>query len=456
MPDVEIVPFPPARRGRLIREVAADIASIGMPAREHYWREACDDIALPLLHAGVAPDEVRRAIIGLLGKGGALALLAGGLKAVRLAGTPVAGFFETLAMRNALAARSLARTPRLLERIGDATRVLVRRVPGVGLLAKGFGLMGGAVAGLTAPVWGAIAAGVIAIAAGGLWLYRNWDRASSVVSGFARRIGEELAPALDWISEKWDAIKSALGLDGVFDAIGAGLTKAREAISGFVDWVKSFFTREVLGEEEKAAWGEAGYGMADRLIEGIKAAFAGGAVLFDLGVEAVQSLWDGMVARFDQLLDWVRGIPGRIASAIGDISLRGAVSSMIPEGIRNRFGGGEESATSGHRAKGGPVWSGGSFLVGEDEPEVFTPKTGGEITPLSAIERSTNKLLSSASRGSSSPAAGGNSVALNGGIHIHVDGARDPENLIRTIRSRIEDEIDAALRGINADSGVRA
>lgn len=42
------------------------------------------------------------------------------------------------------------------------------------------------------------------------------------------------------------------------------------------------------------------------------------------------------------------------------------------------------STQSGHRARGGKVWSGGSFLVGENEPEIFTPGTGGAVTPVSA------------------------------------------------------------------------
>jgi len=40
------------------------------------------------------------------------------------------------------------------------------------------------------------------------------------------------------------------------------------------------------------------------------------------------------------------------------------------------------SQTYGGRQEGGPVTGGSAFLVGEAGPEVFTPKTNGEIIPL--------------------------------------------------------------------------
>jgi SLT domain-containing protein len=36
---------------------------------------------------------------------------------------------------------------------------------------------------------------------------------------------------------------------------------------------------------------------------------------------------------------------------------------------------------SGARAYGGPVFSGGAYLVGERGPELFTPDRAGQITP---------------------------------------------------------------------------
>jgi len=39
----------------------------------------------------------------------------------------------------------------------------------------------------------------------------------------------------------------------------------------------------------------------------------------------------------------------------------------------------------GARAAGGPVMSGGTYLVGERGPELFTPGTSGSITPNNAL-----------------------------------------------------------------------
>jgi len=44
----------------------------------------------------------------------------------------------------------------------------------------------------------------------------------------------------------------------------------------------------------------------------------------------------------------------------------------------------------GARAAGGPVMSGGTYLVGERGPELFTPGTSGSITPNSALGGNAN------------------------------------------------------------------
>jgi|GEM_PF-1015035 len=414
--------------------------------------------------------------IGLLGKGGALSLLAGGLRAITFLGTPVAGFFETLRMRNALAARSLGRTPSVLERIGDATRVLIRRVPGVGLASKALGGVGVALAGITAPVWMGIAAGALALGAAGIWLHKNWEKVSAFLSGFGRRIKEEFAPALEWVGEKWGQLKEALGLDAVFEAIGASLTGAREKISDFFEWIKSFFKREVLSDEDKAAWGDAGEGAADMLINGVKMVFTkfipwvmGGwaSDLFQAvaGIsiyEAGQKMVDTLKQAFFDFLDWLRELPGRILSAIGNIDLSSIINWPSPPAwFTNRpswmgGSGGTGNDVSGHRARGGPVWPGGSFLVGDGgEEEVFTPNTGGQITPLSAIERRADELMQGigASASTSSRAAGPVNVSIG---DIIIKGASDPAETARQVRDMLSREIEAALRGVNADMGVRS
>jgi hypothetical protein len=87
---------------------------------------------------------------------------------------------------------------------------------------------------------------------------------------------------------------------------------------------------------------------------------------------------------------------------------------------------------SGHRAAGGNVWPGGSFLVGENEAEIFTPKGAGTITPVSK--------------------AGGGGGIRFGDIHIH--GMTNPEQAADVVVKRIEDKLAGLLRGSHSDSGA--
>ena len=53
------------------------------------------------------------------------------------------------------------------------------------------------------------------------------------------------------------------------------------------------------------------------------------------------------------------------------------------------------------KAEGGPVKAGGSYIVGERGPEMFTPNTGGRITSNSDLQGSTNIVVNVDASGSS-------------------------------------------------------
>ena len=77
-------------------------------------------------------------------------------------------------------------------------------------------------------------------------------------------------------------------------------------------------------------------------------------------------------------------------------------------GVANPFGGGGSSGISfgsvdlgvGLRANGGPVKRGGSFIVGERGPELFSPGISGMITPNHALGGSTNVVVNVDASGS--------------------------------------------------------
>src|SRR5690606_32249899 len=99
---------------------------------------------------------------------------------------------------------------------------------------------------------------------------------------------------------------------------------------------------------------------------------------------------------FFDFIEWCKGLPGMILGAIGSIDLGslfqlpdvGAVATGIGRSLGGVFGQTSAPANenlSGHRATGGPVWSGGTYRVNEREQEVFTPHTSGTVTPVSEL-----------------------------------------------------------------------
>jgi len=110
-----------------------------------------------------------------------------------------------------------------------------------------------------------------------------------------------------------------------------------------------------------------------------------------------------MIALTDSQKNQIRVLvdTGDLERAIGLIGIIGA-SGYTPELNAMRY--------RGARAAGGPVAGGGSYLVGERGPELFTPGTSGNITPNSAL--------------------GG------GGITVNVNGG-DPNAIVRALQQYV-------------------
>ena len=82
----------------------------------------------------------------------------------------------------------------------------------------------------------------------------------------------------------------------------------------------------------------------------------------------------------------------------GDLLLPGSFGiSSIDRSTPNVRG----SGMFGRRASGGPVMGGGSYLVGEQGPEMFSPGVSGMITPNHALGGSTNIVVNVDASGSS-------------------------------------------------------
>ncbi|KQW27033.1 hypothetical protein ASE36_18985 [Rhizobium sp. Root274] len=223
-----------------------------------------------------------------------------------------------------------------------------------------------------------------ALGAAATWIWNNWQNLSNFFSGFAdgfmknfQPIGPVLQPIVKGFGDLFGFLSNLLGpiqdTDGAF-----------------------------------RSWGET----------------VGGAVAQGVNsvVSAIEKLVGLLVTAYEKAVAFGEAISG--ALSFGD--------NMSGKGI----GGGKSARTanSGHRAAGGPVWGGSSYLVGEKGPEIFTPGRTGTITPNGK--------------------AGGGDVIVNlGGVTIH--GVANDEEAAQRLVAVIERRVGEALRGAHADMGAR-
>lgn len=72
---------------------------------------------------------------------------------------------------------------------------------------------------------------------------------------------------------------------------------------------------------------------------------------------------------------------------------RFAIDSLVRRPIENLLTNALTGTFGGARAAGGPVAAGQRYLVGERGPELFTPASGGAITPMGGAPVSVNITL---------------------------------------------------------------
>ncbi|TGQ92183.1 phage tail tape measure protein [Mesorhizobium sp. M8A.F.Ca.ET.208.01.1.1] len=370
------------------------------------FADAYPQLTSNLVQAGAALISFRVALAGLsflgLNLRGALLTIALGI--ANIGGRAIVAAKNAVALQRALGAMSGQKLG-AFGTFATALRGMIFAVPGVSMIASALAAVGSALAAITAPAWGLIALGVAAVAAAGALLWKYWDRITSVLSGVASAFAEELAPAIKAIQPVLDLLRP------VGEAIAAGFDKARAALSAFGDWIGSFFSREVLSEDQKAQWATAGHDAAIRMIEAIKSVFSG-------------------------LVEWAASLGAQIGNAIASAASAaiGKLRSYLPS-----FGGAASPAASagsqvgalaGHRAGGGPVRAGGSYLVGERGPEVVTMGRSGHVRPNSSL--------------------GG--AALHQTNNITISGvAGDLRELADQIGHILEKKTEMLVRGLHAD-----
>lgn len=156
----------------------------------------------------------------------------------------------------------------------------------------------------------------------------------------------------------------------------------------------------------------------------------------------IQSLWDGMLAKVDELIAWVKTIPQRIRDAI-TTDLTGAIRGLLPASLG---GGGAETPVDGARATGGPVSAGGTYLVGEEGPELFRPGRGGSIVPNDETMGMLRQSSASTGNAGTSPEIVSPTLNLGG---VSITGVQDIRGSIDEIERLLNDRFRDFLRSLH-------
>lgn len=208
---------------------------------------------------------------------------------------------------------------------------LAAAAPVMAILSAAFGTLAAIIGVILSPV-GAVIAALAALAAIGYVIYKNW-------AAFGPAFGQ-----------MWDGIKTVAGgavaflkalFSGDWSGMKAGLATMGSGVktffSGWLGYMRAWGA--VLGPALSQAWNavDAALGgwpskmaatatdMGTRFVEAIRNAFnAGLATAMDwaaTGMEIGAKIVEGIENAFNALWDWAKGIPGRIAAAIGSIDL---------------------------------------------------------------------------------------------------------------------------------------
>ena len=281
--------------------------------------------------------------LGLVGKGGALSMLAGGFSAIRFgavavstmfagplkaAVTGLAGYFGTLALRARLASAVTGAAPGMFARLADAMIVAGRGMLGI---LNPLRLVSYALAGLKYALLGTgIGAALVGIAAAGAFIYENWQGIKELFAGIADGFMKGLGPAAE-----------------IFRPVAELAERIFKAISGLVEPLQA-------SNAEWRAWGET----------------IGGAV-----ADAVNAVANGIgriVGLFNSAIEGARSLGRAIKNMTGFGS--GPDTGEMPAYDAN-------GVVVPGRASGGPISAGQTYMVGEEGPELITPSRSGYVHP---------------------------------------------------------------------------
>ena len=194
---------------------------------------------------------------------------------------------------------------------------------------------------------GLIILAIVGLVAAIVILWKRNETFRRVVLAAWAGIKRAVAGVVSWFRDNvppvWQRIRQAFSRAGLELVVTTSWRKIKSAVSSVVDWFKSAPGRAF--QQVRAAFLR--YTLVGLVMTHWRQilAFVSRAVsnLRSRVVEGVQRMRDGFVDRATRLVEWVRGLPGRILAALGNVGslLRNAGSSIIQsliDGIESKIG----------------------------------------------------------------------------------------------------------------------
>lgn len=241
------------------------------------------------------------------------------------------------------------RWPGLIDGVLSWTGALLLLGAGIAILTPVVSALAAAIALLFSPI-GLIVVGLAALAAGAVYVWQNWESLGPKLSALweniaskfsaaweAIRSGQALESAISWLKAKVPEFASAVieGLPGMLDAGGKLITAIGEGLAQGLVAVTTFALKIVV---------EIG-----------RAIVSNGDVLTRAGAELIGTLTQAAEQKLNEFIEWCKGIPGRIAAAIGNIDWMNVLG--VPDGLRKWLGGGSGGG-AGTKLPGSPGGTG--------------------------------------------------------------------------------------------------
>ncbi|AJY46479.1 hypothetical protein TM49_13600 [Martelella endophytica] len=266
-----------------------------------------------------------------------------------------------------------------LGRLATGFRGILFAIPGLSFLFEGLmavmAAIGGALAGITAPIWALIAAIVAAVAAIGVAVWHYWEPISNFIAGFASviwdAVGDVMGALSDfagWVGGQVVDLAAFFGVDTA--AISSELAEARAVVEGWWNELTGWFSGLDLWGSIKSVFTMKDY--SDEMEAGFR----------DSGARAAQAMVDAVKGTIDELVSWFGNIGSRILSAIGSIDISSLISWPSWEN-RPKWMGGTGGATAQQAA---PVAANGNFngeITVKAEPGTAvthsSAKTSGDV-----------------------------------------------------------------------------